>query len=87
MSVKQLSHLEQFSKAEPVLSGYLQKKSPAGLGFWQKRYFEIRDSKLKWFQTEAQVGQAPKGVIDFRQFQCAVTQDKDQRYFTLSIRG
>lgn len=43
-----LNHVEQLNEQ----AGYLYKKSPAGFKLWQKRYFVLKDNKLKWYLKE-----------------------------------
>jgi len=68
-------------------SGFLHKKSPALFAGWQERYFVLKNRKLKYFKSnKPEDMHVPKGVINFDQFSCAISDMKD-KLFSIKISG
>ena len=44
--------------------GYLEKYSPAFLVGWQRRFFVLKDGKLKYYKDKSDLS-VPQGVINF----------------------
>lgn len=51
--------------------GYFMKYSPSIWAGWQKRYFVLKDRKIKYFKSDSKEDmKVPLGVINFDHFRC-----------------
>lgn len=67
--------------------GFLLKKSPSLFGQWQKRFFMLKDRRLKWYLAKKnRSSMVQRGVINFDEFTCRV-QMKSGSCISISIEG
>ena len=72
-----------------IIEGELYKLSPNTFRGWQRRYFVLSNTTLKYYKSLKHCldGKHPKGVISFQHIKVDLKREKKERQFSLTLQG